>query len=329
MLALLTRSSWLTAICGALLTGDALGGELAPVTLPVAPQGVKDKNDDPDARLVLNLTKDGEVLVDRSEIAFGDKRLVSALKLQPGFKPINLDRLGFHFSGTKRMYDFRQRRKGASGYERSEGGAEISRLFVLLRADKDAPWIHVEWLLQVMMEHKLHKLQFAVKAVADRSYSPEEATLLGAKRVDVAPPTPPALESKLSVFLPTHHPEVAFAKIAEIRVEIHTGVETTVKEWGKFRHPASVPTEVRYEIGGRKTQNLADLDKWIAESVANARKNGKRPVWQIKVGAKVQVKYVIAVLDRMYAAGAKKIWFFDRRIPQMELRELPYLPYPK
>ena len=316
----------------------------------IASQGVKDKNDDPDARLILNLTKSGEVLVDESELAFGNELWRQALGTKPGLKRMTLDQLGVHLDVAKRTYDIRQREKGGSGYEQLRESEKISRLFVLLRADKDAPWLHVQWLTIVMQEQKFHKLQFAVKVTADRSYAPEEAALMGVKRDDVASPAPPALESKLSAFLPqftdpdleivippddsedeehTAARKAALAKVTRIRVEIHADAEVAVKEWGKLRRPASVPTQVHYVIGGRKTQSLADVEKWINRQVAAAKRTKKRPVWQMNVDANVQVKYAIAVLDRMSAAGAERVWFSDWRIPGAELRRLPHLPYPK
>ena len=54
------------------------------------------------------------------------------------------------------------------------GGAEASKLFVLLRADRNTPWQHIQWVMTIMAEAKLYKLQFATKIYADSYYRRSE-----------------------------------------------------------------------------------------------------------------------------------------------------------
>jgi biopolymer transport protein ExbD len=136
--------------------------DLADLTLPLASSAVQDKDDDEDDRIILNIDKNGRLLY----------RDVSR----------SLDELGTILSQAKREYNLRQKMKGKKGTEKVAGGAEASRLFVLLRADRDTPWQHVQWVMTLMAEEKLFKLQFASKIYADSFYNEEQAKILGGVR---------------------------------------------------------------------------------------------------------------------------------------------------
>ena len=134
--------------------------DLANLTLPIAHKAVQDEDNDPHDRLILNIDRFGRLL-------FREKAR-------------SLDEIATILSEAKRVYNLRQRAKGKSGYEKVKGGAEASSLFVLLRADRDTPWQHVQWLMTVMAEEKMFKLQFATKKFSDSSYTPEESKELDA-----------------------------------------------------------------------------------------------------------------------------------------------------
>jgi hypothetical protein len=51
---------------------------------------------------------------------------------------------------------------------------------VLLRADKDTPWQQVQWLMTVMAEQKLYKLQFATKQFIGPGLTSDEVKSLDA-----------------------------------------------------------------------------------------------------------------------------------------------------
>jgi biopolymer transport protein ExbD len=95
-------------------------------------------------------------------------------------KPINLDELKTILENQKKYYNAKMAAEGGSGYEELPGGGKASKLYVLLRADKNTPWQHVQWLMTIMAEAKLYKLQFATKKFVGGTgyYGPDEAKAL-------------------------------------------------------------------------------------------------------------------------------------------------------
>ena len=149
-----------------MVVSDLTQKDLANLTLPLAYKAVEDKDDDPDDRVILNVDNSGQVLY-RGE-------------------PINLDRLGEALRDAKRTYKRIKRMKEPNdphaGEEKIAEGVYASKLFVLLRADKDTPWQHVQWLMTIMAEQKFYKLQFACKKYVGAGYHPE--TVEGKEEID-------------------------------------------------------------------------------------------------------------------------------------------------
>ncbi len=138
--------------------------DLADLTLPLAHMAEEDKGDDPDDRVIVNIDKHGQILYKS--------------------RARTLEELGTILDKAKRLYDLKMKAKGKSGLEDIGGGAKASKLYVLLRADKDTPWQHVQWLMTIMAEQKLYKLQFATKKFIDGEWGGEhleEARMLGGK----------------------------------------------------------------------------------------------------------------------------------------------------
>ena len=124
--------------------------DLANLTLPLASMADQDKADDPDDRVILNVDQQGYVMWKG--------------------KKVTLDELGAILGNLKERYELKKRAKGETGLEDLPGGGKASKLFVLLRADKETPWQHVQWLMTVMAEQKLYKMQFATKKYADAGF---------------------------------------------------------------------------------------------------------------------------------------------------------------
>lgn len=143
-----------------MLITDLKTKDLAEMTLPVAYMAEEDKNQETDDRVILNIDKYGGLMWKG--------------------KQVNLDELGTVLGTARDRYELKMRQKGESGIEDLPGGGKASKLYVLLRADKDAPWQHVQWLMTIMAEQKLYKLQFATKKFKDGFISPEEAAILDA-----------------------------------------------------------------------------------------------------------------------------------------------------
>ncbi|MHC4957033.1 MAG: hypothetical protein ACYTGN_01560 [Planctomycetota bacterium] len=125
--------------------------------LPLAPRALPDRDDDPDDRLIINLDRHGVLYraVHRS-----------------------LDELGTIVAQAKREYSLRQKMKGKSGME-SAPRVSWTRLFALLRVDKDTPFRHVQLALLVLDEERLFKVQFAAEIEPEIRHSPEECSAVG------------------------------------------------------------------------------------------------------------------------------------------------------
>jgi len=298
---------------------DLAQPDLTPLTLPVASQGVADKGDDPHDRLVINVGAKGFVYWKG--------------------KKITLDELGAILSNRKEVYNLKMRAKGESGMEKLRGGGTASKLYVLLRADKETPWQHVLWLMTIMAEQKLYKLQLAVSRVADRAYTEAEAARLGAEWVDRAPPEKPRLDAKLDAFLPRDefHPPPG---TPETRAVMHIMARKEIAaKWGPEGVPVRKPTAFKYRLGGRTFDSLEHVGKWIGDALRAARgAPGTQVVGEIQGGHKVPFKQIVAVLNQFHARGVTQVGFqpplgeeerfWSDYIPDMELRERAYLPYP-
>ena len=141
-----------------MLITDLKQKDLAEMTLPVAYMAEEDKNQETDDRVVLNVDVYGSLMWKG--------------------KNVSMDELGTVLATARDKYELKMRQEGKTGTEELPGGGKASKLYVLLRADKDAPWQHVQWLMTIMAEQKLYKLQFATKKFVDGFISKEEAVIL-------------------------------------------------------------------------------------------------------------------------------------------------------
>ena len=198
------------------LATDLRQEDLTPLTLPIVSMAADDKNDDHDDRLIINLDKKGRLLWK------GD--------------PISLNDMRKNLSNCKRLYDFKQKRKGKSAYEVA-GGQEWSSLFVLLRADKETPWLHVKWILSLLEAERFFKVQFAVSKFADLSWSESDVVALGLIRHDEVPWTYETLDAKLQCFIPTAkpRPDTIFVDVDIETVDLKTVGTEIDKQWKEAR----------------------------------------------------------------------------------------------
>ena len=144
-----------------MLISDLNQKDLVELTLPVAYMAEEDKGQEEDDRVILNVDKYGVIYWKGTQKT--------------------LDELGTILSNARDKYELKMRQQGKSGLEDLPGGGKASKLYVLLRADKDTPWQHVQWLMTIMAEQKLYKLQFATKKFKDSNYSETEAAALDAR----------------------------------------------------------------------------------------------------------------------------------------------------
>lgn len=264
---------------------DSSWKDAPSLALPLAPAGIEDRDDDPDDRVILNLDRHGQIL-------YKSRR-------------ITLDELSTVLDKASRLYDLKMRAADKSG--RDEEG--WSRLFVLLRGDRDAPWQHVQWMLAVLREQRFSKIQLAVMRVADVRYTAEEARTLGAERGPRQPPPDGVLEWKLPCPLPKQ--ALSSARAASIRP-----VRETLGDWGEHRVP--VPTEVAYGVDGRETADVRGLAGLVAEGDAVLLDPLPNVPW----------KFVVAAVNALRAGGAAEIDFAPGPPPSEPQRRLELLPYP-
>jgi len=144
-----------------MLISDLNQKDLVELTLPVAYMAEEDKGQEEDDRVILNVDKYGAIMWKSQQRT--------------------LDELGTILSTARDRYELKMRQQGKTGLEDIGGGNKASKLYVLLRADRDTPWQHVQWLMTIMAEQKLYKLQFATKKFRDGNYDDAEAAALDAR----------------------------------------------------------------------------------------------------------------------------------------------------
>jgi len=153
---------------------------LIPLNLPVASMCSAD--DAPNDRIILNLTAGG--------------------RLVHGGDEITLDGLASLLAARAEAYDRKMESWGRTGSEEVAPGRYASKLFVLLRADQDAPLQHVRWIMAELAEARYFKLQIATRKTAGPNYSQME---LERQRVgrEALIYLPTVLAGKLQLFLGT------------------------------------------------------------------------------------------------------------------------------
>ncbi|MHC4931769.1 MAG: ExbD/TolR family protein [Planctomycetota bacterium] len=221
----------------ALLIAVAVRAEEVPeVVLPVAPSG-----EGPSERVVVSIDSQGRLLIEE--------------------KVRTLDELTAILDSAKRRRAEIRRAEGLADRKRTD-------LAVLLRVHKDAPWVHVRWVMTVMMEQKIHKLLFAVRRSAGPEYSEKEAKALGAVRFSVLPAKE---ESTLRADLPKD-PAADQAERLNLGIHIVPRFEE-VRTIGppEARVRVTVPTVVRYRWNDEETYDLGEVADWIAESSSSSR----------------------------------------------------------
>lgn len=139
---------------------DLTQKDLVELTLPIAYMAQEDKADEEDDRIILNVDKFGQIIWRSQRRTLGELRTILAAQ--------------------KSLYQRKQKRKGKEAFKVFPNGAKATKLYVLLRADKDTPWQHVQWLMTVMAQEQFYKLQFATsKFLGGKGWAEGEQKKLG------------------------------------------------------------------------------------------------------------------------------------------------------
>ena len=224
---------------------------LVPMNLPVASHCVEDNDNDKDDRLILNLTATGRLIY--------------------GTKEFTLAELAAQLAAEARAYDRKMRKRGREGYEKVKDGRRWSKLFVLLRADQDAPWQHVRWVMAELAESRVYKLQFAARLTAGRNYTQAEAERRWAGWEIYYPP--PSLAGKLACFLSTvsSEPKGSYVDV----------------------HLAGSPA--RYHFRWKETRSPEELADWLRQ--ATEARGERRTVGRIFAGPETLLGEVVAAVN--------------------------------
>ncbi|MHC4931364.1 MAG: ExbD/TolR family protein [Planctomycetota bacterium] len=288
-----------------MLWATLLAAPLDPaVELPKAPNAqVKGPKVEP--AVVIWLTQHGRVVVDPGQ--FASQKPPSSVKSSR--TPVGLDGLTVHLSRVKRSYDQMQKAKGARGVEVLASGVEASRLFVVIRADRRAPWRHVEWIMTICAEQKFYKTRLAVEGANGTT--------------------------TLDAFLPK---DKGIAPTAQEPVnEIHVvaalkGTKEKEVEWGPqgSRVKVRMPTGLQVRFGDREAAELAPFETFVkAGAKAAEGTEDTILVGQIRASSKISVQQVVTPLDWFRAQKYPHVHIWSAPIPSGGLRRMKSLPYPE
>jgi len=152
------------------------------------------------------------------------------------------------------------------------------------------------------------------------------------------------LDGKLQAFLPTDKgiQPIEQDPVEEFMISVHilARKEAYPKDrsgkiilFGPKKHKQKImrPTEFWYKCGQEeKTKDIDWVANWIQEAY-NAQKDKPdiKIKGEIKASHKVPHKFVVAILNQFASAGLDKVDFYGTAILTKELKDKPFLPYPK
>ncbi len=127
---------------------------IVPLNLPIASMGEEDRDNDRDDRLIVSLSAKGTLFHLQDEITLAELEVLLTVAAQ--------------------SYDTKMHAAGKQGFEQTLDGKRWSKLFVLLRADQDAPFQQVQWVLAELRHAGFYKLQFGVRVNKTRDRTQRE-----------------------------------------------------------------------------------------------------------------------------------------------------------
>jgi len=245
---------------------DLTTPDVTPVTLPLASSAREDKSDDPDDRLILILDAAGAIHCHGATF--------------------HLDDLVQRLQAARRRYDLKMRSCGRSGEEDLGPGSTWSRLYVLIRADHEAPWHVVAALLDLLRAKRFHKFQLGVRRYATLDHSLEEAALVGVERIDLWSSDLTGFDSKLPLFSRTSPPE-----------ESERFIDVGLTAGGRFH------------IGDVETPDLGRVRKLIRKRQESPELRSAGIVVTGRVTAREDTPFrlVVAALDAFYRCGLERV----------------------
>ena len=265
------------------------------VSLPLVPEAAPDEGDEKDGRIVVDLTRDGRIAV-RGE-------RVTLLKLTQGLRD------------AKREYRRRSALRAKPGEGSSVTQTRARAPYVLLRADAEAPWGHVEWIQTIVAEQKYYCLWYATLRRADEVEQFGKVLVsLPAYRDDEPPRSEPTNELKLTVLIKAEQERPAPWGPAEKRTEVPQ------------------PTRFTYQVGSEPTRDLATARKRVIDFCKGVDHLKPTPdtivVADIRASDKVHCGYAIAFAALLKAQGIEHVEVFGLSNAPFAALRLDHLPYP-
>jgi hypothetical protein len=203
------------------------------------------------------------------------------------------------------------RGKGQAGLERLPSGIQASKVEMLLRVHRDAPWRHVQWLQTLLGELRAPKIGFVavdgtgaegvVRAPLPLDAADEGGIELGDEEETTKPP--PARAGFLTLTLIAEgEREAVFA--------------------GK---PVRAPGSLAYAVGKRKVGDRAKFETILAEEL----RSGKVRTIEVRAEGRIPAGEVIRTVAEASAARPERLDAY-RPVPlPRDLRGVPALPYPE
>jgi biopolymer transport protein ExbD len=258
-------------------------GPLVPMNLPVASMCERDIASDPDDRVIVNLTATGRLIYERKEITLAE--------------------FAAQLAAEARAYDRKMQARSSTGYEDGPDGRRWSKLYVLLRADKDSPWEHVRWVMAELSERRFYKLQLGVRKTAGPEYTQAEAERRWAAWEIYYPP--PTLAGKLPCFLST--------RVSEPK--------------GSYFDVRLAGSPARYHFGKKKTESPEVLHDWLRE--AYRPRGERRTAGRIFAGPRTPFGEIVAAVNCFARAGMHLVDFAGIERAPDDVRRAARLPQPQ
>ncbi len=267
--------------------------------------------------LTVNLTKHGEIRVDRAQVALGGRSFLDYLKkdgLKVGLRTISLDELGAHLAVAKRVYHLRQKRKGKSGYDRVAPGVQACGLTLDIRADRDAPLGHVLLLMTICAEVRYYKLRLA-------AVRPDGTTGLLDARLPVVmgiAPIKPVRKQHVAVsLLATKEKEAQWGRAgATTTVQLATAVTCSYAE-----------QSLDWSSTWTKPKGRSAIAAWL-RTMKRDKEASVVLVGEIAASDKVPVQQFASVLALFRSEAYAFVDFFATVIPTAKERKLKRIAYP-
>jgi biopolymer transport protein ExbD len=254
-----------------------------PVNLPVAYQSEQDTDDDPDDRVIITLTSTGRLFVKTRELSLLD--------------------LSRELREAAEAYETKMNARGKVGFDEF-GGQPWSKLFVLLRADQEAPWEHVRWVMAELHESAFYRLQFGARKRPGRDRSVEEAERRWAAwEIHGLFYT---LEGKLQCFLPTG-PSSAPTRYIDVEL---------------------VGFPPRFRMEDRETGDPETLAQWIGSAYPRDLM-GVRVLGRITAEPRARFGNAVRALNAFAMKGLQKVDFAGVELAPADVRRMARLPSPR